>query len=110
MKIASYSNFNHYHIKQLVKSLDMIYLTIFLTSGKWLRLLQIQKRADSFCTDIFCSSDNKAVRQTLIRRGIKPEEVSPKEDVKKVERKLNTETKKALKSNESLKIKDDKND
>ncbi|SFV53312.1 DNA-damage-inducible protein D [hydrothermal vent metagenome] len=55
-------------------------------------------------------TNNKAVRKTLIDRGIKPEEVSLEEDVKKVERKLNSETKKALKSNESLKIMDDKND
>ena len=48
-------------------------------------------------------TNNKAVRETLVSRGIKPEEVTPSEDVKKVERKLNNESKKALKSKDSLK-------
>lgn len=47
-------------------------------------------------------TNNKAVRKTLISRGITPENVKPSEDIKKVERKLNSETKKALKSKDKL--------
>ena len=47
-------------------------------------------------------TNNKAVRDTLISRGITPENVTPSEDIKKVERKLNSESKKALKSKDSL--------
>ncbi|MCD4668736.1 MAG: DNA damage-inducible protein D [Sulfurimonas sp.] len=42
--------------------------------------------------------NNKAVRDTLISRGITPENLPAEEDVKKVERKLNTQNKKALKN------------
>ena len=48
-------------------------------------------------------TNNKAVRDTLISRGITPENVKPEEDIKKVERKLASEKKKALDSKESLK-------
>lgn len=47
-------------------------------------------------------SNNKAVRQTLLDRGIRPEDLPPEEDVKKVERRLAAESKKALKKPESL--------
>lgn len=40
-------------------------------------------------------TNNKSVRNTLISRGIMPENLPPQEDVKKVERKLNTDNKKA---------------
>ena len=40
--------------------------------------------------------NNAAVRQMLVRRGIVPEELPPAEDVKKVERRLASESKKAL--------------
>ena len=42
--------------------------------------------------------NNVAVRQMLIERGIVPENLPPAEDVKKVERRLESEKKKALKS------------
>ena len=42
--------------------------------------------------------NNKAVGDTLISRGITPENLPAEEDVKKVERKLNTQNKKALKN------------
>ena len=42
-------------------------------------------------------TNNKAVRETLISRGITPENLSPEEDVKKVERKLHSEEKKIVK-------------
>jgi DNA-damage-inducible protein D len=47
-------------------------------------------------------TNNKAVRQTLVSRGIVPENVTPNEDVKKIERKLNSESKKALKTKDKL--------
>lgn len=43
-------------------------------------------------------ANNEAVRQTLLRRGIRPESLPPTEDVKKVERRLASDEKKALKS------------
>jgi DNA-damage-inducible protein D len=47
-------------------------------------------------------TNNQAVRETLLNRGIRPESLSAAEDVKKVERRLNAEEKKALKNPESL--------
>ncbi len=47
-------------------------------------------------------TNNKAIRQTLISRGITPENVTPNEDVKKVQRRLDSEVKKVLKSKDSL--------
>ena len=41
-------------------------------------------------------TNNKAVRQTLLDRGIRPESLPPAEDVKKVERRLASAEKKAL--------------
>jgi len=43
-------------------------------------------------------SNNQAVRETLLSRGIRPESLPPAEDVKKVERRLTSEEKKALKN------------
>jgi DNA-damage-inducible protein D len=40
--------------------------------------------------------NNKAVRKMMINRGIVPENLPPAEDVKKVERRLASEQKKAL--------------
>jgi DNA-damage-inducible protein D len=48
-------------------------------------------------------TNNKAVRNTLLDRGIIPEDLAPEQDVKKVERKLNSDEKKALKSIDGLK-------
>lgn len=47
-------------------------------------------------------TNNKAVRDTLLSRGIVPENITPQEDIKKVERKLNSETKKTLTSKDKL--------
>ena len=41
-------------------------------------------------------TNNKAVRNTLLERGIRPEALTPAEDVKKVERRLASEDKKAI--------------
>lgn len=48
-------------------------------------------------------TNNKAVRDTLISRGITPENIKPENDIKKVERKLASEKKKTLNSKDSLK-------
>ncbi len=47
-------------------------------------------------------TNNKAVRDTLRQRGIRPESLPPAEDVKKVERRLASEQKKSLKNPEAL--------
>jgi DNA-damage-inducible protein D len=47
-------------------------------------------------------TNNQAVRNTLLERGIRPEALSPSEDVKKVERRLASEQKKSLKNPTSL--------
>jgi DNA-damage-inducible protein D len=41
-------------------------------------------------------TNNQAVRNTLLERGIRPESLPPEEDVKKVERRLQSEDKKSL--------------
>jgi DNA-damage-inducible protein D len=43
-------------------------------------------------------TNNATVRETLISRGIVPENLSPQEDVKKIERKLTSDNKKILKN------------
>jgi DNA-damage-inducible protein D len=47
-------------------------------------------------------ANNQAVRQTLLERGIRPESLTPEEDVKKVERRLQTDAKKSLGKPERL--------
>ena len=47
-------------------------------------------------------TNNKAVRDTLLERGIRPEALPPAEDVKKVERRLASEEKKSLKNPDAL--------
>lgn len=47
-------------------------------------------------------TNNQAVRDTLLNRGIRPESLSPAEDVKKVERRLTSNEKKALKNPDTL--------
>ena len=47
-------------------------------------------------------TNNAAVRQTLLSRGIRPESLPPEEDVKKLERRLASETRKALTNPEVL--------
>jgi len=48
-------------------------------------------------------TNNSSVRETLIGRGIKPEDIKPQEDIKKVERRLQSENKKSLKNIKKLK-------
>ncbi|MBV6439830.1 MAG: DNA damage-inducible protein D [Haliscomenobacteraceae bacterium CHB4] len=53
--------------------------------------------------------NNTDVRELLVRRGIKPEDLPPEEDVRKLERRVKGETKKALEGVKKLKpLKDDK--
>lgn len=47
-------------------------------------------------------TNNEAVRRTLLERGIRPEALPAAEDVKKVERRLTSEEKKALKKPDGL--------
>ncbi len=47
-------------------------------------------------------TNNNAVRETLLSRGIRPESLPPAEDVKKVERRLATEEKKSIKNPDAL--------
>ena len=47
-------------------------------------------------------TNNASVRNTLIERGIRPENLPPDEDVKKVERKLQSDERKGLKNPKSL--------
>jgi len=47
-------------------------------------------------------TNNKAVRNTLLGRGIRPEDLPPEEDIKKVERRLAAEDKKSLKKPDAL--------
>ncbi len=47
-------------------------------------------------------TNNEAVRQTLLERGIRPEHPPPAEDVKRLERRLASEEKKSLGNPKSL--------
>lgn len=47
-------------------------------------------------------TSNKSVRNTLVSRGIIPENLPPEEDVKKIERKLKSEEKKSLKNDDNF--------
>jgi DNA-damage-inducible protein D len=47
-------------------------------------------------------TNNQAVRDTLLERGIRPESLPAAEDVKKVERRLVSEQRKSLKNPEGL--------
>jgi DNA-damage-inducible protein D len=49
-------------------------------------------------------TNNQAVRNTLLERGIRPESLPPAEDVKKVERRLASEEKKSLKNPDALAV------
>lgn len=47
-------------------------------------------------------TNNETVRETLVSRGIVPENLPPEEDVKKVERKLKNEQKKTLTNDDNF--------
>lgn len=48
------------------------------------------------------TTNNKSVRSTLLSRGIVPENLQPEEDINKIERRLQSEEKKALKNPDKL--------
>ncbi len=48
------------------------------------------------------TTNNEAVRRTLLERGIRPESLPPAEDVKRLERRLASEEKKSLKNPDGL--------
>lgn len=47
-------------------------------------------------------TNNTSVRNTLISRGIKPENLLPEEDISKIDRRLKSDEKKSLKNPEKL--------
>lgn len=47
-------------------------------------------------------TNNKKIRETLINRGITPENLKPEEDINKIERRLNSDEKKSLKNPDKL--------
>ena len=63
-------------------------------------------REHHLCTETAISNEhitnNQAVRNTLLERGIRPESLPPAEDVKKVERRLVSEEKKTTKKPKTL--------
>lgn len=48
-------------------------------------------------------TNNRGVREILLKRGIKPEDLPPEEDLKKLERRVNSESKKLGKNPDKLK-------
>ena len=48
-------------------------------------------------------TNNRGVRNILLKRGIKPEELTPEEDIKKLERRISSEPKKLGKNPDKLK-------
>jgi len=47
-------------------------------------------------------TNNEAVRQTLLERGIRPESLTAAEDIKKVERRITSEERKSLTNPDAL--------
>jgi hypothetical protein len=69
------------------------------------KMIDLGKGAQREVEDIMLTehvSNNQAVRQTRLNRGIRPESLPPSEDVKKVERRLSSDEKKALQTPEKL--------
>ncbi len=68
-------------------------------------------KRDDLQTEVGITSEhvknNQEVRKLLIKRNIKPEELPPAEDLKKVERKLASEQKKLITRAKPLDIKQD---
>lgn len=70
-------------------------ITVFNTKEK--NLIQEKQISAEHVTN------NKSVRKILLERGIKPEELPPEEDIKKLERRVNSESKKIGKNPDKLK-------
>ena len=56
------------------------------------------KYCKAFANKVLYIDNNTAVRDMLLQRGIKPEQLSPNEDIKKVQRRINKDNKKNLKN------------
>lgn len=69
-------------------------ITVFNTKGKNLRT-ERQISAEHI-------TNNRSVRKILLQRGIKPEELPPEEDIKKLERRVKSESKKLGKNPDKL--------
>lgn len=69
-------------------------ITVFNTTEKNLKM-ERQISAEHI-------TNNRSVRKILLQRGIKPEELPPEEDIKKLERRVKSETKKLDKSPDKL--------
>lgn len=69
-------------------------ITVFNTKEKDIR--QARQISEEHITN------NRSVRRILLERGIKPEELPPEEDIKKLERKVDSESKKLGKNPEKL--------
>lgn len=70
-------------------------ITIFNSKAKGLRTEQLISEEHI--------TNNRSVRQTLLRRGIRPESLPAEKDIRKVERKLSSDEKKGLKKPQKLK-------
>lgn len=70
-------------------------ITIFNTKNKGLKTEQAISEEHI--------TNNRSVRKTLISRGIRPENLPIEEDIKKIERKIESENKKSLKKPDKLK-------
>lgn len=69
-------------------------ITVFNTKEK--NLMHERQISDEHITN------NRSVRKILLERGIKPEELPPEEDIKKLERRVDSESKKFGKNPEKL--------
>ena len=69
-------------------------ITVFNTKEKDLKFEQ-QISAEHI-------TNNRSVRKILVQRGIKPEDLPPEEDIKKLERRVKSETKKLGKNAKRL--------
>lgn len=71
-------------------------------------VLQADLQGEKLITDEHVQN-NKSVREMLDQRGIKPEKLAAEEDIKKLERRVNTETRKLGKSSPKLPLSSDEN-
>jgi len=68
-----------------------------LTSAEWSTWGRVRKTHELRCEPAITSEhidNNREVRGTLSKRGIKPEELPPAEDVRKLERRVEADSRK----------------
>jgi DNA-damage-inducible protein D len=63
----------------------------------------VQTRKAEIIEKTLLENERLKARKTLLERGIVPENLKPEEDIKKVERKLNSDNKKILKGKDKFK-------